>query len=240
MSVEELEQRRAELRLEIVDLLFQAGSPGMAPLRRLEPGDPGRALLTGLEERIEEKREQLRGLDARIQRASAPPRPLPCRVLPVPGRHLAGRGVRLPRRRLLRARPRRRALHPAGPRRPLFSRLGRLVLAPSAALAPPVRRLISSITNKRTEKGRPRLGDVPFEMLACQLPAAVILTVIFRPGGGHVDLPGLHVQGHVVGEAHHHSAIRGHGHVVGEGKEEAAIFKVKNCSTHSDTSLPQF
>ena len=72
MSVEELEQRRAELRLEIVDLLFRANSPGMAPLRRLEPGDPGRALLTGLEQRIEEKREQLRGLDARIQRASAP------------------------------------------------------------------------------------------------------------------------------------------------------------------------
>lgn len=72
MSIEELERQRADLRGEIVDLMCLVHSPDMAPLRRLDPGDPGRALLTGLEQRIEEKREQLRGLDAQIQRASAP------------------------------------------------------------------------------------------------------------------------------------------------------------------------
>lgn len=72
MRLEELERQRADLRVEIVDLLFQVNSPGMAPLRRLEPGDPGRALLTLLEQRLEEKKARLRGLDAQIQRASAP------------------------------------------------------------------------------------------------------------------------------------------------------------------------
>lgn len=67
-----LERQREELRTEIVDRLFSLHSPDMAPLRRMDPDDPGRALYTELERQLEEKKAQLRALDARIERASAP------------------------------------------------------------------------------------------------------------------------------------------------------------------------
>lgn len=72
MGLETLEQQRAKLRAEIVDRLFSLHSPDMAPLRRMDPDDPGRALYTELERQLEEKKTQLRELDARIERASAP------------------------------------------------------------------------------------------------------------------------------------------------------------------------
>lgn len=72
MDLKMLERQREELRTEIVDRLFSLHSPDMAPLRRMDPDDPGRALYTELERQLEEKKAQLRALDARIERASAP------------------------------------------------------------------------------------------------------------------------------------------------------------------------
>ena len=72
MDLKMLEQQRKTLRAEIVDRLFSLHSPDMAPLRRMDPDDPGRALYTELERQLEEKRAQLRALDARIEHASAP------------------------------------------------------------------------------------------------------------------------------------------------------------------------
>ena len=72
MDLELLERQREELRAEIVDRLFSLHSPDMAPLRQMDPDNPGRALYTELERQLEEKKAQLRGLDARIEHASAP------------------------------------------------------------------------------------------------------------------------------------------------------------------------
>lgn len=72
MDLKMLEQQRKTLRAEIVDRLFSLHSPDMAPLRRMDPDDPGRALYTELERQLEEKKAQLRELDARIEHASAP------------------------------------------------------------------------------------------------------------------------------------------------------------------------
>ena len=72
MDLKMLEQQRKTLRAEIVDRLFSLHSPDMAPLRRMDPDDPGRALYTELERQLEEKKAQLRALDARIEHASAP------------------------------------------------------------------------------------------------------------------------------------------------------------------------
>lgn len=72
MDLEALERQREELRAEIVDRLFFLHSPDMAPLRRMDPADPGRALYTELERQLEAKKAQLRELDAQVERASAP------------------------------------------------------------------------------------------------------------------------------------------------------------------------
>ena len=72
MNLEALERQREELRAEIVDRLFFLHSPDMAPLRRMDPADPGRALYTELERQLEAKKAQLRELDAQVERASAP------------------------------------------------------------------------------------------------------------------------------------------------------------------------
>ena len=72
MDLKMLEQQRKTLRAEIVGRLFSLHRPDMAPLRQMDPDDPGRALYTELERQLEEKKAQLRALDARIEHASAP------------------------------------------------------------------------------------------------------------------------------------------------------------------------
>ena len=71
MDLAELKQQQAELRSEILERLLFLHHPDLAPLRQLAPDDPGRAPLTELERGLEEKRAQLRELDARIERASS-------------------------------------------------------------------------------------------------------------------------------------------------------------------------
>lgn len=71
MDLTELKQQQAELRSEILERLLFLHHPDLAPLRQLAPDDPGRAPLTELERGLEEKRAQLRELDARIERASS-------------------------------------------------------------------------------------------------------------------------------------------------------------------------
>ena len=71
MDLMELKQQQAELRSEILERLLFLYRPDLAPLRQLAPDDPGRAPLTELERGLEEKRVQLRELDARIERASS-------------------------------------------------------------------------------------------------------------------------------------------------------------------------
>ena len=72
MTLWELEEERARLREQIVNLTFITLGPDMASVRAMEHDSPCRAFLNHLEEGLEEQKARLRELDERIERASSP------------------------------------------------------------------------------------------------------------------------------------------------------------------------